>query len=333
MTKHSIRKEHLSKEVEASKDAPKLDRRLKRIVLYSALGLCGICIGIWMLFHMNKQMILVEGGVFMMGCTSEQKDCEDNEKPVHKVELSSFYMGTTEVSFAEYDTYCESTGKNKPHDYGWGRENRPVIDVSWYDAVEYCNWLSKEEGLEPCYSIDKEHKDPNNEKEFDTLKWTVSCDFEKNGYRLPTEAEWEYAARGGNKSKGYRYSGTSVEEELYMYGNFCDSSCVLTNEETIQNDGYAYTAPVGMYKPNELGLYDMSGNVWEWCWDWYAYDTYVIDQSLGRTPRGSTSGAVRVVRGAAAFEHAIHLRVSMRSMLLPTYQGYFCGFRLVRTFH
>ncbi len=117
-------------------------------------------------------MVVIEGGTFSMGST----DGEYYEKPLHQVTLNSFSIGKYEVTFDEYDAFCNATGHTKPSDMFWGRGNHPVIEVSWKDAAAYCNWLSNKTG--------------------------------KN-YRLPTEAEWEYAARGGNKSKGYTYSGSN----------------------------------------------------------------------------------------------------------------------------
>jgi len=273
----------------------------------------------------GAKMILVEGGTFMMGCTSEQKDCDDDEKPAHKVRLPSFYMGVNEVSFDEYDAYCDAVGKKKPNDLAWRYGKRPVINVSWYDVVEYCNWLSELEGLEACYSIDKETIDPNNKSESDSLKWTVVCDFDKKGYRLPTEAEWEYAAGGGNTSTGHIYAGVSSEDRLHLYGNFCDATCEFPHKDSTQNDGYMYTAPTGIYKPNELGLYDMSGNVWEWCWDWYSADAY--NDSL----KGTMQGTKRVLRGGCWAYPPVYLRSANRYQYWPYYRDSDLGFRLVRS--
>ena len=133
----------------------------------------------------SKDFVLVKGGTFSMGSSSGEKD----EKPVHSVTLSSFYMCDHEVTQAEYKAV---TGKNPSYFSG---NNKPVEQVSWFDAIEYCNALSRKEGLTPCYT----EKDG-----------AYTCNFNANGYRLPTEAEWEYAARGGSKSKGYKYSGASA---------------------------------------------------------------------------------------------------------------------------
>jgi len=175
-----------------------------------------------------ENFVFVEGGTFQMG----SNDGDSDEKPVHSVTVSSFYVGKFEVTQKEYQNVM---GKNPSYFKG---ENNPVENVTWYDAVKYCNKRSEKEGRTPSYNING-----NN----------VTCDFSANGYRLPTEAEWEYAARGGNKSQNYKYSGSNKIGDVAWY----DSNSGLR------------THPVGQKAPNELGIYDMTGNVWEWCWDWY----------------------------------------------------------------
>jgi formylglycine-generating enzyme required for sulfatase activity len=145
---------------------------------------------------------------------------------------------------------------------GKGDDN-PMYLINWYEAVEYCNKLSESQGLDPAYSIGSGNRP------------SVTCDFTKNGYRLPTEAEWEYAARGG---ENYKYSGSDDLDAVAWYGNNSNGT----------------THPVGQKKPNGYGLYDINGNVWEWCWDWYgSYSTTNLTD-----PTGPGSGAKRVNRGA-----------------------------------
>ena len=228
-----------------------------------------------------------------------------NEKPIHPVTIShNFYIGVYEVTFEEFDVFCEDTLRfNKPDDGGKGRGKRPVIGVDWDDAVEYCNWLSEKEGLTQCYSGKGK---------------VIQCDFTANGYRLPTEAEWEYAAHGGQNGQGYLYAGSDNPNEVAWY---VDNS-----------DGGAH--PVGQKTSNELGLYDMSGNRFEWCWDWYLADYYlespVLDpQGPPRLQVDSPFDLVRVRRGGSWGEKPENIRVSTRSFDGPNYPGG-NGFRLVK---
>lgn len=238
-------------------------------------------------------MIKISGGTFEMG--SRELDGYQNEKLVHEVTLPDYYLARTAVTFEEYDLYCEATGAEKPDDEGWGRGKHPVINVSWLDAVRYCNWLSEQTGLRKVYTIKGE---------------TVTADWYADGYRLPTEAEWEYAARGGNQSQGYKYAGSNNLDEVGWYDN---------------NSG-GQTHPVGEKKPNELGLYDMSGNVYEWCWDWYG--NYSAEAQ--NDPAGAEKGDLRVYRGGSWYNSAGFCRVSHRgNFFTPDYRGDHIGFRLV----
>ena len=248
------------------------------------------------------EMVLVEGGTFMMG--DEFGDLVDFCRPVHEVTLTyDFYIGKYETTFDEYDAFCVVTGRSKPNDEGWGRGSRPVIYVSWRDAIAYCNWLSEKEGLPKAYDtignlLDKDGK--------------VTTDITKvPGYRLPTEAEWEYAARGGNDSNGYMYSGSDdVDEVAWYYSNSGDK-----------------THEVGKKAPNELGIYDMSGNVWEWCSDWW----YDYTETTKINPYNGTAGSYRVERGGSWYKVATCARVANRGNYSPTetYSG--LGFRICRT--
>jgi formylglycine-generating enzyme required for sulfatase activity len=241
----------------------------------------------------EKGMVFVEGGAFEMGDTFG--DGRDNERPVHQVTLSDFWIGRYAVTFEEYDAFCAATGKEKPEDEGWGRVNRPVINVSWNDAVAYCNWRSEREGLEKVYQI-------NDEK--------VEANWQAKGYRLPTEAEWEFAARGGRKSKGFEYSGGNELDPVGWY----------------EPNSEGRTHPVGQKLPNELGLYDMSGNVWERCWDWYG-DYSPNPQT---NPKGPDTGDYRVIRGGSCYSSDYVSRVAYRDDYYPYNRYYYDGFRLTR---
>ena len=203
------------------------------------------------------------------------------------------------------------------------QENRPVEQVSWYDAITYCNKLSIKDGLQPCYSVKvgEMEVDWANLKYADipTLEhadWNAAvCDFSKNGYRLPTEAEWEYAARGGETANDKPvWAGTTDESELEKYAWFAKNSNNRTHE-------------VKKTLPNGYGLYDMSGNVLEGCWDWYGEYT----KGDATDPTGASSGNTRIIRGGIWADDASSCRASYRNYDSLFDRWNFFGFRLVRT--
>ncbi|GHV22414.1 hypothetical protein FACS189494_09210 [Spirochaetia bacterium] len=232
-------------------------------------------------------MVRVEDGTFSMGSSSGESD----EKPVHSVTVKSFSMGKYEVTQAEYEAVMGTNPSN------WKGAKLPVENVSWLDAIEYCNKRSLNEGLTPAY------RGSGND---------IICNFSASGYRLPTEAEWEYAAKGGNKDyMTYEYAGGNNAGAV---GWYTDNSGERTHE-------------VGTKAPNSLGLYDMSGNVWEWCWDWYS-NSYTSGAQTD--PTGAASGSYRVLRGGSWSYYAKYLRSAYRNSNTPTSRYYIYGFRVVR---
>ena len=283
----------------------------------------GICV-----CGLSEGFVLIPAGKFMMGSNEGYSD----SKPVHQVTITkSFYMGKYEVTQAEYEKYCSYTGSYSPSSSRGDGDNYPAYYVSWYDALVYCNKRSVAEGLTPCYSIDGS-TDPKDwgtvPTEFDSTWNAVVCDWEANGYRLPTEAEWEYAARAGDDTvTELTYSGTKKLAELVEYAWWKDS---ISSEK-------AY--PVGIKQPNAFGLYDMNGNVKEMCWNWFKYSNgYDEDTECGTDPTGASSGTARVARGGSYKESKTSLHVARRYDIShysdrPQVQGYRVdvGFRVVRS--
>jgi len=226
--------------------------------------------------------------------------------------LSDFYIGKYEVTQKEW---MQVMGRNPS---AFASDDRPVEMVSWYDAVEYCNQRSLQEGLEPYYRIDKNKRDPDNKSEYDPVKWTVTIQDGANGYRLPTEAEWEYAASGGQLSKKYGYSGSDDADEVAWYWRNAGDKYLSGdwNWSIIESNKNA-TKPIGAKKPNELGLYDMSGNVREWCWDWY--ENADIE-----------GGIYRIVKGGGWIGDVSNNEPSFRGKFEASGYGPDQGFRLVR---
>jgi len=226
----------------------------------------------------------------------------DNEKPIHTVTVKSFNIGKYEVTQKEWFDVMGTTVRQQRDmaDKSWAMygegDNYPVYYVSWLEAIEYCNRRSVKEGLTPAYSGSGS---------------SITCNWNANGYRLPTEAEWEYAAKGGNKDPMvYEYSGSNSVDTVAWYTS---------------NSG-GRTQPVGTKAANSLGIHDMSGNVWEWCWDWYGS----YSSGSQTDPRGASSGSLRVCRGGGWGNSAVNVRSATRNDYTPPYRSYDLGFRLVR---
>ena len=248
----------------------------------------------------DEEFVLIQGGTFDMGSPASENR-RGNDESQHTVTVSSFYMGTREVTQESYGKLMNSMPSQFKGD------NLPVENVSWYDAVTYCNARSAAENLMPAYII----SDNGGNR-------TVTWNREANGYRLPTEAEWEYACRAGTTTPFSTGENVTVDQANY-YG-------------TYPYDGYpsgryrGRTVPAGSFLPNPWGLYDMHGNVWEWCWDWYgAYDEHTVEN-----PSGAEAGNYRVNRGGGWNDFGRHLRSAYRAALPPEDKTFNLGFRLVR---
>lgn len=220
----------------------------------------------------HPKLIFVEGGTFTMGNTFGEHYNDQN--PTHSVTLSDFYISETEITVKQYRDYCKATGKAMPkNSFLSGRKsNHPIANITWNNALEYCQWLSEQ------------------------LNRNIS---------LPTEAQWEYAARGGKHQENNKYSGG-----YYDWRGYHKKPKTRAVSETV---------------PNALGLYGMSGNVWEWCQDWYAEDFY--SKSPSKNPKGANSGKNRVMRGGSCLDNATS--VAYRASEPPKYSNRFIGFRVV----
>jgi formylglycine-generating enzyme required for sulfatase activity len=234
-------------------------------------------------------LVLVPGGTFSMGCTSEQQDCSDDEKPAHQVTLKDFYIGKFEVT---QKLWQEIMGSN-PSNFK-DCVNCPVEQVSWEEVQDFLKKLNAK--------------------------------YPGKNYRLPTEAEWEYAARGGGKAVLFG-NGKNIADPQEI--NF-DASEAYKETYSIVGEYRQRTVPVGsLSSPNALGLHDMSGNVWEWCSDWYASDYY--KKSPASNPTGPASGSLRVLRGGSWYDYPQFCRVAYRNYITPGYRSNVLGFRLART--
>jgi len=280
--------------------------------------------------------VLIPAGSFWMGNSMDPSEGVADELPRHKVYLSAFYIHVTEVSKSQWDVVYEWA---LLHGYGFDNAglgigaDHPIQAVNWYDAVKWCNAWSEKEGLVPCYYTTSAKTSVYRTGALDLSNESVN--WSANGYRLPTEAEWEKAARGWMSGQRFPW-GASISQGQANY--FSDGACPYDVNPTpgghplFAVDGYPNTSPVGYFAPNGCGLYDMAGNVWEWCWDNYSY--YYYDTYPSSDPRGPTQGAGRALRGGSCSFGAFSARCAYRETQNPNQgAGEYdrCGFRPVRS--
>ena len=259
-------------------------------------------------FSITKNMVFIKGGTFLMGSNRNS----EIESPIHEVTLNSFFLGKYQVTQKEW----EKVVGNNPSKFL--ESDSPIETITWYDAVKFCNKISIKEGLQPCYCVNGD----NNSKNWGD-RFIPEVNWKADGYRLPTEAEWEYAAKGGNlpndlarrngKKTYYKYSGSNNIDEVAWYNNNSDRK----------------PHSVGKKNPNELGIYDLSGNVFEWCWD--CYNEHDINFKTQTNPHGADTGNYRMFRGGCWRLESDDCLVSNRIFIWPSESNSSISLRLLRS--
>jgi len=263
------------------------------------------------------EMVLIKGGTFTMGSLPDETNSFHDERPQHEVTLANFYMSKYQITQKEWQEIMESNPSNFIGD------ELPVEKVSWYDALVFCNKLSMKRKLNPAYRISGS-TDPSNwgvtpvypatSAAWDAVEIVKGA----NGYRLPTEAQWEYACRAGMTTPFNTGDNVTADQAnydgRYPYKKFPPGKYRQA------------TTPVGTFDPNAWGLYDMHGNVWEWCWDWHG--NYTGDAKTD--PQGAIIGAYRVARGGSWSNNARFLRSASRGSSVPAFRDAIIGLRIVR---
>jgi len=261
-------------------------------------------------------MISIPAGSFVMG-SLEEDDLRYSASPQRTVNISAFEMSETEVTQRQWNEIMD-------WDASWFKgDDRPVELVSWFDCVSFCNALSQAHGYKKCYKM------TNIEYwRCHIISADVTCDWEADGYRLPTEAEWEYACRAGTTTR-YYWGDTSDESTMKQHCWYMMNAYMP--DWTDPHASECGTQPVGEKIPNAFGLYDMSGNVWEWCWDWYDPGYYATRPDPDSDPTGPIRGGIRVVRGGSWASEAQGCRCAVRGASGPGEWDFLVGFRVARS--
>jgi formylglycine-generating enzyme required for sulfatase activity len=273
---------------------------------------------------------LIAAGPFLMGDQSDPLVGYPAELPVHTVQVSAFYMGRYEVTTEEWDAVRVWGLANGYTDLAAGNgsnaskgANHPVHTITWFDMVKWCNARSEKEGLTACFTVSG--------ATYKTGSSDPVCNWSANGYRLPTEAEWEKAARGGVAGKNFPWGTATISHSQANYSSSTsyayDVSPTRGLHPTSAVGGAPYSSPVGSFAPNGYGLYDMAGNMWEWCWDWYG----CYSAGSQTDPRGPTWGSARVARGGSWSSYASSTRCANRFPYSPGYALNYRGFRVARS--
>jgi formylglycine-generating enzyme len=280
-------------------------------------------------FNPPAGMVYIPAGSFKMG------DPLDGMEMPTNIYISGFWMDTNLVSYGLWQpVYASATNHGYRFDYGGAGKasNHPVYRVDWYDCVTWCNARSKQAGLTPVYYSDAGHTLPYT----NSLGNDIYPDWTANGYRMPTEAEWEKAARGGLSGHRFPWGDTICETQANYYSSWSggvhvypyDVSSYSGYNTNFNTGAQPYTSPVGFFPPNGYGLYDMAGNMWEWCWDWWGTP---YGQPTTTNPTGPATGSERVLRGGAWLWDPVFARTAYRlTGYSPGSAANYFGFRCVR---
>ena len=323
------------KELEMALKRRKIER-YKTIALWILSGIVLAFSGVGCWFLLKKEtvplfivaplaMIDMPSSTFSIGDTFNDTEDDDDEKPVCWVTIDSFQISQTEMTFDLFDMYCKAQNIPLREDLGWGRSDYPAIMMDWYEAIGFCNWLSAIHNFQPAYTIENNPLNP--------IKKNVTSNFNANGYRLPTEAEWEYAATYNTiEKRKYRFSGSDTADSHIL--NFNVQKQTTKKYAIMEKFWLAKTVPVMKSGENQNKIYGMTGNVSEWCHDFYHQyfyrDNTNLDNPVGEEIFGKDTSHVHSVRGGHWEEALMQIRASYRETSPANCRSEVIGFRVVR---